>query len=184
MSISSGATDSGAESDVREKENAKKGKKNSVFGNLFRKKSRKSSRDEDVNKDDDVVETKEVLVRGITKEDEGTVNPRSRLLETSNIQNADKGKPHDVDVYLNGTNYDSKTAVYTPTSASNNRYNERKLLSLSLNLNRRILPRRRRKLAALFLHLHFRGQIPLFTPSWTTTRASGMPLSWFTKAVV
>jgi len=176
LSVSSGATDSGAESDTRERENTKKGKKSSVFGNLFRKRSRKPSKDEDVNRDDDVVETKEVSVRGVTEEeDEGTVNLRSRLLETSNMQNVDKGKPRDVDAHLHGTNYNSKAVVHTPVSAPNSRYNERKLQSLSWNPNRRILPRRRRKLAAIFLHLRFRGQMLLFTPSWTTTRASGMP---------
>jgi len=176
MSVSSGATDSGTESDTREKENTKKGKKNSVFGNLFRKRSRKLSKDEDVNRDDDVVETKEVSVRAVTEEDEGMVNLRSRLLETSNMQTVAKGKTRDVDLHLNGTNYNNKAVVYTPLSAFNPRYNERKPPSLSWNLNRRILPRRRRKLAALFLHLRFRGQMRLFTPSWTTTRASGTPL--------
>lgn len=50
-------SDSSTESELRERERErdKKGRKNSVFGNLFRKRSRKSSKD-DIAREDDVTE--------------------------------------------------------------------------------------------------------------------------------
>jgi hypothetical protein len=49
LSGSSAGTPDVGESDAREKERDKKGRKNSVFGNLFKKKSKKPSKDEEVN---------------------------------------------------------------------------------------------------------------------------------------
>jgi hypothetical protein len=53
---SSGYAESGADSDLREKD--KKVRKNSVFGNLFKKKTKKSSKDEDVVREEEPVEIK------------------------------------------------------------------------------------------------------------------------------
>jgi hypothetical protein len=53
---SSGYAESGADSDPREKD--KKVRKNSVFGNLFKKKTKKSSKDEDVVREEEPVEIK------------------------------------------------------------------------------------------------------------------------------
>jgi hypothetical protein len=59
LSISStGYPDTNAELDIREREKDKKGRKNSVFGNLFKKKQKKSSRDEDNSREQDAKERK------------------------------------------------------------------------------------------------------------------------------
>jgi len=55
---SAGYPDSGGESDTREKEKDKKVRKNSVFGNLFKKKMKKSFKDEDVIRDEEPLESK------------------------------------------------------------------------------------------------------------------------------
>ena len=56
LSVSS-ASESVADSDPREKERDKKGRKNSVFGNLFKKRTKKPSKDEEA-RDLDARETK------------------------------------------------------------------------------------------------------------------------------
>jgi len=59
LSVSSVAnSDSGAESDGRDNAKDKKGRKNSVFGNLFRKKSRKPSKDDETGREEEHVDTK------------------------------------------------------------------------------------------------------------------------------
>jgi hypothetical protein len=59
LSISStGYPDTSAELDIREREKDKKGRKNSVFGNLFKKKQKKSSRDEDNSREQEAKERK------------------------------------------------------------------------------------------------------------------------------
>jgi hypothetical protein len=44
--------------DTREKEKDKKGRKNSVFGNLFKKKQKKPSKDEDIPREQEATEKK------------------------------------------------------------------------------------------------------------------------------
>ena len=60
---SSGLSEYSGDNDGREKERDRKGRKNSVFGNLFRKKTKKSSKDEDSFHDFDSSDTKPELVR-------------------------------------------------------------------------------------------------------------------------
>jgi hypothetical protein len=67
-----GAPEFGGESDVRERERDRKGRKNSVFGNLFKKKTKKSSKDEDAPHEQEVVEAKADSV--LLKEDTPTVS--------------------------------------------------------------------------------------------------------------
>ena len=80
MSASSTAT-SESDLDSRERDRDKKGKKNSVFGNLFRKKSRKPSKDGDIGREEDTVAVKgrapnEVIIENKVNEDENSSNSR------------------------------------------------------------------------------------------------------------
>jgi hypothetical protein len=76
LSTSSTAnSDSSTESELRERERDKKGRKNSVFGNLFRKRSRKSSKD-DIAREDDMMENsvRHITVAAIGQEPNGDDN--------------------------------------------------------------------------------------------------------------
>ena len=70
-------SDSSTESELRERERErdKKGRKNSVFGNLFRKRSRKSSKD-DTAREDDITENsvRHIAVAAIGQEPNGDDN--------------------------------------------------------------------------------------------------------------
>src|SRR5579859_3904745 len=58
LSVSSaGYTESAGDLD-KDKERDKRGRKNSVFGNLFKKKAKKSSKDEDIVRDDEQADSR------------------------------------------------------------------------------------------------------------------------------
>jgi hypothetical protein len=63
---SSGTGDLGSDVE-REKEKDRKGRKNSVFGNLFKKRQKKPSRDEDITREDEYVDARIDLT---TRDDE------------------------------------------------------------------------------------------------------------------
>lgn len=65
LSVSS-ASESIADLDSREKERDKKGRKNSVFGNLFKKRTKKTSKDEEL-RELDIAEKKSVIETPTTR---------------------------------------------------------------------------------------------------------------------
>jgi hypothetical protein len=97
---SSGYPDSGGESDSRDKEKDKKVRKNSVFGNLFKKKTKKSSKDEDAVREEGSLEvqinpTSEPLRQASAKEIDSLRNDWANpiQLETDQVMNSGNERP-------------------------------------------------------------------------------------------
>jgi hypothetical protein len=70
---SSGNSETSTDPETREKDRDKKGRKNSMFGNLFRKKPRKPSKYEDLVRDEDPAEVRVdalVMQKGSNTDDE------------------------------------------------------------------------------------------------------------------
>lgn len=126
---------------MREKDRDKKGRKNSVFGNLFRKKSRKSSKDEDAGREENAIEPKgsissDVIVEKEVNEDD--TSNQNRWMESSPSENGPKARASETTAIVNGKGTSKHvTALVLNTTELVNAYSYQKLIS-------RIHVRRRR----------------------------------------
>lgn len=113
---SSITSDSGGELDAREKELNKKGKKSSVFGNLFKKRSKKSSKEDEVTAEEGAADEKFAPVSNESGSNEES-HQSLRPWVTSSTKSAEEGRSESS---ANGavSNPSDSTGGMTQTSAN------------------------------------------------------------------
>ena len=198
---STGYPDANAELDTREKEKDKKGRKNSVFGNLFKKKQKKLSKDEDISRELEATEKKgststAAATATAATQAEAEANESEDLLRndwatasapghgvTTQISRGNQGRAIEDQ---ERTKYTSPDANLSPKEVMHSYSKVHCLLFRNYDLKlRHILlwipiPMRLRRLrvkAAKSKRRRFHGQMPRYIPSWTTIPAFGM--YWF-----
>jgi hypothetical protein len=179
--------------DTREKEKDKKGRKNSVFGNLFKKKQKKPSKDEDIPREQEATEKK------------GSISAAAAAAASASATQAEANDSEDLLrkdwTNTSATGYGATTQIAGDNQGRGIEDHERtKFTSPDENLSpkqvthsiltapsslfrsyghklRRILLRwipismrlqRQRVKAVMFKCHRFHGQMPRYIPSWTT----------------
>ena len=126
---------------MREKDRDKKGRKNSVFGNLFRKKSRKSSKDEDAGRDEIAIEPKgsissDVIVEKEVNEDK--TSNQNRWMESSPSEKGPKARSSETAGVANGQGTSKHvTALVLNTTELVSAYSSQKLIKSRIHVRRR-----------------------------------------------
>jgi hypothetical protein len=183
--------------DTREKEKDKKGRKNSVFGNLFKKKQKKPSKDEDISREQEPTEKKSNISSAATAATKAEANDSEDLLR-NDWENASATRYGPTTQISGGnqsrgiedqerTKYTSPDANLSPKQVTHSILKAPRLLFRNYGHKlRRILLRwilisiclqRLRVKAAISKRHRFHGQMPRYIPSWTMIPAFAM--YWF-----
>jgi len=162
---------------VREKDRDKKGKKSSVFGNLFRKKSRKSSKDEDSGREEDATEPKGTISSDVIIEKEVNEDETSNRKESFPSEKGLKSRTSETAATVDrqGTSEHVATPVLISTELVS-AYSSQKLIKSRIHMQRGQYPlqillwtdtylQQPRKRVVAWRHLHFHGQTHLFIHS-------------------
>lgn len=125
---------------MRDKDRDKKGRKNSVFGNLFRKKSRKSSKDEDAGREEDATEPKGSISSDVIVEKEVNENETSKQsirTESSPLEKGLTGGTSETAVTVNGQATSKHVALVLNTTELVTAYSSQKLIKSRIRVWRR-----------------------------------------------
>ena len=125
---------------MREKDRDKKGRKNSVFGNLFRKKSRKSSKDEDAGREEDATESKGSISSDVIVEKEVNENEPSKQnlpTESSPLEKGLNGRTSETAATVNVQATSKHVALVLNTTELVTAYSSQKLIKSRIHVRRR-----------------------------------------------